>query len=489
MKLKVIAIAALLFYAVSCKKENLNPQPETQLLDAVAFSTPERVEQQVRGMYAAVKSGQFYGGRLLVYNEVRGEDFINRTQNGVTAFQAWNFTETPTTNEVQNLWGAGFAAINRVNVVFSRLADAPISDSLKRQYEGEARFLRALSYFGLVTMYARPYWDNNGNNPGLPLRLQAETQPGTNDLPRSTVAEVYQQIIQDLNSAETLLPLNYGSTSASALNTTRAHRNTAIALKTRVFLNMRNYQSVITEANKIVPNAEPFQAATGVRNRLEPDVRTVFPLLGGSPATLENIFSLPFTSLDLPGTQNGLGSYFNPGPAGLGDYVVNVATGGIAADSTNWRTTDARRDYLVRSGTLTYLRKWPNSPHTDWIPIIRYSEVMLNLAEALARTGTSVNQRALELVSAIRKRSDPTMTLTATSQEQLINIILRERRIELMGEGFRALDIMRLGLTFPAKSGGGLSAPAVGPNSPQYIWPIPLSELLVNRAIVQNQGY
>lgn len=487
--MRLLILSTLIIFAASCDKDRLSPLPQTQLSDVVAFETPERVEQLVRGMYSGVKSGQFYGGRYLVYNEIRGEDFLNQTQNGVTAFQAWNFTEQPTTNEVQNLWGAAYAAINRINVVMNGLATSPISDTLKRQYEGEARFLRALSYFGLITMYARPFWDNNGSNPGVPLRLQPETSSGNNDLARASVAEVYARIIKDLDSAELLLPLNRGGNTGSANNTTRAHRNTAIALKTRVYLNMRNYASVITEGNKIVSQSAPFVAPSGVPHRLEPDIKTVFPPAGGGPSTLENILSFPFTSLDLPGTQNGLGSYFNPSPAGLGDYYLNDVNGIITDPS--WKTTDARRAYLQTASGKTYLRKWPTTPHTDWAPIIRYAEVLLNLAEAEARTGTGtgVSARALALVNAVRQRSDPSTTLTASSQVELINVILRERRIELLGEGFRALDIMRLGLTFPAKSGGGLSAPAVAPNSPQYIWPIPLSELLVNKAVVQNQGY
>ncbi len=81
---------------------------------------------------------------------------------------------------------------------------------------------------------------------------------------------------------------------------------------------MCNYASVITEGNKIVSQSAPFVAPSGVPHRLEPDIKKVFPPAGGGPTTLENILSFPFTSLDLPGTQNGLGSYFNPSPRRFG---------------------------------------------------------------------------------------------------------------------------------------------------------------------------
>jgi hypothetical protein len=64
-------------------------------------------------------------------------------------------------------------------------------------------------------------------------------------------------------------------------------------------------------------------------------------------------------------------------------------------------------------------------------------------------------------------------------------MIMTERRIELLGEGFRSRDILRLNQTIPAKG----TAPSITSSSPQYIWPIPQSELNVNKAVVQNTGY
>src|SRR5690606_20448065 len=86
-------------------------------------------------------------------------------------------------------------------------------------------------------------------------------------------------------------------------NTVMAHRNTAIAFKTRVYLSMGDYTNVITEANGIVSAAAPFTAGAGVAHTLQPSVDAVF-----SPpyTTTESIFSMPFTETNLPGGQNGL---------------------------------------------------------------------------------------------------------------------------------------------------------------------------------------
>ena len=462
----------------SCRKDKLSPIPETTISDAVAFQTPDRALQAVNGMYAAVKTGQFYGGRYLVYNDIRGEEFENRTNNGVTGLQTYNYTVTPGLNEVSNLWSAAYAALNRINVVIAGVqASTTLPDALKANYIAEARFLRGLTFFSLVTMYARPFWDGNGDKPGVILYTEPQTTSGGNNKARSTVAETYTQILADLNFAEQSLPVSNGTT---ALNVTRAHRNAAIALKTRVYLSMRRYADVITEANKIVSTTAPFSATTGVQHRLMPTVAEVFrPGL-----TAENIFSFPFTDIDWPGIQNSLHHYYSPAsatPAGGGDYALNQATGIWA--NTNWSTNDARRAMTTQTGGQIWLRKW--TAVTDNVPVIRYAEVLLNLAEALARVN-GVDIRAIALLNAVRQRSDPSAVLAPATSQALIDAILLERRIELLGEGFRSLDLLRLGDPLPAKP-NVLSG--VGVSEAQYIWAIPTSELLVNRAAVQNPLY
>lgn len=481
MKFKKYSLIALAFLALSCSKEKLEPIPQTSLSDAVAFSDSSRSVQQVFGLYSALKSGQMYAGRYQVYQDVRGEEFINRTNNAVTAWLTWQFNLTASANEVQGFWAAAYATINRANVVINGLNTAPINATLKRNLIAEAKVVRAVSYFMLMQLYARPYTDGNGSKLGVILKLNPETSSGDNNQARATAAEIYNQIIKDLNEAETDLPLTYGN---AAANTNRAHRNTAIALKTRVYLNMGQWANLITEANKIVPATGALRATSGVANELVANVATVYT----NATSPEMILSMPFTSQDVPGTQNGLGWYYNPGPNGGGEFALNTTGVGIAAN-TDWRATDARRNFLLVSGGQTWLSKWPNPNNAaDPSPVIRYAEVVLNLAEGLARTaaGTTVDTRALALLNAVRKRSDATYPdFNPATKNDLINLILTERRIELLGEGFRTSDIIRTNTSFPAKGTVG----AVAPTADQYIWPISIAELLVNKACQQNPGY
>jgi starch-binding outer membrane protein, SusD/RagB family len=191
------------------------------------------------------------------------------------------------------------------------------------------------------------------------------------------------------------------------------------------------------------------------------------------------------TTGDNPGTQNQLGYYFVRNGANLGaaEYSLNATSGIIA--NTNWTAADTRKTALVftaASGKKFVSKFSTASPYTDYAPVIRYSEVLLNYAEALARNNPAVDAKALALVNAVRKRSDFATTVVAATQTDLINAILLERRIEFLGEGMRNNDLLRLLQTIPAKG----SVPAKTSVETGYIWPISSDELSLNKLMTDN---
>lgn len=484
-KITVGTVCLLLLLISSCKKELLKPQPQTAITEESAFATADRISSQAANLNASLKNGNFYGGRYIVYGDIRGEDFINETNNLVTSSDVWNLNPANSSqNSVKNLWAQAYFTINTCNLFIDGMATkgtAVVGATLSNNYLGEAKLIRALSYYSLLQFYARPFMDGNGAKPGLPLRLVGIKTFGSSNLVRSSVAEVYAQILADLNFAETNLPLNNGS---AILNTTRAHKNTAIALKTRVYLTMQNYAAVITEANKIVSATAPFTSTSGVTHALSPTIQTVFlPPYTAS----ESIFSMPMstTAGDNPGTQNQLGYYFVQNGSALGNAEFSLNPAGIIGNA-NWTATDARRTALVFTNTTSskkYLAKYKvGNPYTDFVPVIRYAEVLLNLAEALARTSTTPDARALALLNAVRQRSDAATTIMAATQVDLINSILLERRIEFLGEGMRNNDLLRLLQTIPAK--GSVSSKSSAEQG--YIWPISSDELSLNALMTDN---
>lgn len=466
--LKITCVVLSFSVVTSCnEKDLLNPTPETTLQADLLFSTPSRVAGQVNGMYSALKSGNFLGGRYLMLNDIRGEEFMNRLNNIFTGYDAWNHTINSGSNDALTTWSSAYAAINSANLLIDGLAAHPdvVPAATAAQYIGEAKFVRALSYFCLITFYGQPYMKDAGASPAIPLRLKGQSNTSDNNLKRSTVAQVYTQILKDLDEAEATLPFNY---STALLNTSRAHRNTAIALKTRVYLTMGMNDKVIIEAKKLVPDAPPYKAPSGVANEMQVNILTVF---SSNYTTTESIFSMPMAPLDFISGQSSLGYEFNANQ----EYSLNPA--GILGNAA-WSKTDARRSMLRTNTTGTYITKYAHAQFLDYVPVIRYSEVLLNYAEALAKTG--VTNKSADLLAAVRKRSDPTYTFPSSAMskvEDLVNTILTERRIEFLGEGFRSNDLLRNMLTIPSKG----TAPAISPSQPEYIFPIPNAEISANK--------
>lgn len=479
-----IILAAAVVQLTSCaKKDSLNPIPTTSISDLTAFNTKDRIEGQIRGIYATMKNSGMYGGRYQIFNDIRGEEFMNDRTNVVTGFDIWNYTPSnSSTNSVLNHWSRAYYAINLSNVFIDGMAakgTSVVGSTLSNNYLGEARLLRAMCYYSLLQLYARPFWDGNGAKPGVPLRIKGNTGSADYALARATVAEVYTQILSDLTFAEQNLPLDYGN---AALNTTRAHRNTAIAWKTRVYLSMQKYPEVVTEANKIVSATAPFTATTGVAHALQSDYTALFK----PPYTaMESIMSMPFSTTEQPGTQNQLGYYYGPAAFNSGNGEYSLLSTGIISDA-GWKATDTRRSFVQVFSGKSYLTKYSvPSTFTDWAPVMRYAEVLLNLAEAKVRSSNTVDAQAVALLNAVRGRSDATTIFTIASfanAAALADAIVNERRIEFLGEGLRGSDITRLGLPLPAKPGVA-SIPATGQ---QYIWPISADELLLNPLCKDN---
>ncbi len=490
-KLKyIMALGVSILIYSSCQRDLLNPIPQTSVSDASAFSTVARVQAQVLSLYGSMKSGNFYGGRYPIYGDIKGDNFVNELSNLITGSDVWLENPTNSATAVLGLWGAAYSAINNCNVFIDGMnagGTTVVGSALGANYIGEAKLVRAVCYYSLLQYYAKPFAANAGSGLGVPLRLTAIKGTGFSNLARSTVAQVYTQILQDLNDAEAALPLTY---TTAYNNTTRAHRNTAIALKTRVYLSMQNYASVITEANKIVSATAPFTASSGVAHALQANISNVFV----TPyTTTESIFSMPMTTTagDYPGTQNGVAYYFSPAAAqggiGNGEYSLNV--NGIIADP-GWTASDKRRTFLKQSGSGATLKNWvikyaAPSPYTDYVPVIRYSEVLLNLAEARVRSTSTVDAQAVALLNAVRNRSDATTTYTTASfasSGALTTALLNERNIEFLGEGLRWPDLARLLLAIPAKG----SAPVKNATDVGYIWPISSSELNLNTLCTDN---
>jgi len=472
---RLVFVSLLGISSVSCQKEALEVSPATTIAGSDAYSTPAKIGSQVNALYGQLSDAGYYGGRYIVFNEQRGNEFSQNDGNNSTGANVWNQTISASGDFVNAVWTAAYRSINSANIIIENLAASTVVDAAtKKSYIAEAKFVRAFAYFSLVQTYVKPY-NQSSTSLALPLRLKAETTGGNNDLAFSTTAEVYAQILKDLDEAETDLPASY---STALLNAAHAHKATAIALKTRVYLVQSNYEKVVTEAAKLVPATAPYQYSEGtVSHSLETDLSRLF---NGSYTGSEAIFSIAFSiASEAPGQQSAVAyNYLSP-------IVYLNTNGGIISHTVFSATsTDLRKSLITTNSSGQQLvRKFAKNgaPYLDYIPLVRYAEVLLNYAEAAVQRNDLTT--GLALLRAVRNRSNPGFVFTTGvfTKAELLNTILTERRIELLGEGFRTPDLLRQVLPLPAKSGNAGTAPEVLPAASNYVWPVPSNETAYNK--------
>ena len=183
----------------------------------------------------------------------------NGTSTGST-FKLYDYSRNIASSTTEYTWELGYRVIGNCNKIIEIIQGLG-NESTREQtiMMGENYYLRALSYFLLVNEFAQPYSNNPTQNPGLPLKLTSDP----NDLPqsRSTVAEVYDQVVLDLKDAITYLTLQQGETPKSNIYATK---EAAEALLASVYLYMENWDGAWEMANKVITSGR-FELERGNR--------------------------------------------------------------------------------------------------------------------------------------------------------------------------------------------------------------------------------
>jgi hypothetical protein len=521
----------------SCEVTDL--APKNALREDLVFGDAARVALAVTGVYNAAQTG-FYdalaGGALQVrgypfgaaateLDDVRGEDVVDMAGFFLIVY---GNSITPASPNLVNIWSGCYSVINQANVTIAGVRSAAAAGVITADqatiYEGELLYLRALAHHQLVIHFSQPYTLNGGTSPGVPYRDVAvsteEAVALARTIDRGTVANVYEKMLADLDQAEKNLP----ATRSGNLRATRATKGAAIALKQRLRQHQGNWAKVLEEGSKLISAAAPFTSPIG-GYVLMSTPQAVFP--GGVGVVAENIFSIENSADDNPGVNGGLPNVFGSriaaqNTAGAGRALLAISP--ILYNAPFFTCDDLRRTQLMQlDATRIVSRKYKDAASSsDFAPISRYAEVILNQAEAAARLGN--NTLGLSLLNSVRNRAVTNVADQyapgSLTGDALIRAILNERRIEFVAEGFRWDDIHRLSgeKTYSPVAGGGIpakyttaqiSAEAYGckvaiatpgikavpmandPTSFLFLWPIPSLETANNPTLAkqQNPGY
>ncbi len=467
--LKIIFLfTALSMVVFSCKKEDLFINPSNSISQEDAFSTADRIEKASVGMYDALQNANFFSGRILIYADIRGLDAIPNTFFGQMGFFS---TTNSSDGTVASAWQAGYRTIYQANLFIKGFTPnaSLVSAAKADQYVGEAKFIRSLCYFYLVNHWAQPYqFTATASHLGVPLVLTAADDPfaTSNNIPRSTVAQVYNQIETDLLEAEAKLPL---TSTDPFTKVARATKGAARALLMRLYLYKGDLVKANTYADLIINNA----AATGYALNAAPVTTFRTPY-----TTSESIFSVAMSGADNPNTNNSLGQHYNPRARG----DISISLGYLALMDT---TRDLRFKTLVEKfGSGFWTTKYAGLT-TDYVPVLRYAEVLLTKAEILAKQATAVDATALGIINTQIRARSAALPITALTKQGLIDSITRERRIELAFEGQGLFEFNRNSQDLPAHS----TVPLQTYGSDYRILPIPKYDTDKNPNLFQNSGY
>jgi hypothetical protein len=460
IKYSIIALSTLvMLYNSGCQKQ-LDIKPHDTVESGEALKTSKDVEGVLIGAYTAAGLRGLYGGRLQATTDFLADDGDFQYQGTFSEYTELDNKKITVDNFfVEGVWDAGYNTIGVCNTVLANLN--LVLAAKKAKVEGEAKFLRGMTYFDLARAFGRAWNDGSPTtNLAVPLVLTPTTTiAGVQKVKRNTVAEIYAQAIADLTTAEANL---------AGINDSYANSSSASAVLARIYLTQGKYELAETEATKIIGSglfglvknfADEFQhpsQATRVFN------------------STEDIFAIQISS------QSGFNAlnevYASSDFAGRGETII------FDQHYARYEDGDDRANEFYDVYTSKFNNTFGN------VVTIRLAEIYLIRAEARILKTTPNLAGAAADINVIRNRAKLANT-TATTVPTLLTALKKERRVELAFEGQRLGDLKRYMEPTHSIDGDGNAVESFDWNSPKLIFPIPKRELDANPNLTQNEGY
>ncbi|GAC1307204.1 MAG: RagB/SusD family nutrient uptake outer membrane protein [Mucilaginibacter sp.] len=474
----------------ACKKSFINKVPLSNLTTGNFFKTANDAETGLTGAYTAMRNG-FYQYNNLLFTDGRSDNCYVNGDDNTGEWPLENFTYAPSNTKIGGEWSDLYSMIAAANTVLDNvpaITDPALTPTRKSQILAEARFLRAMHYYWLVTEWG-----------ATPLVLSANYN-GNYTPKRDAVSAVYAQIVADLQFADANLPATPANGQVG-----RATKGAADALLAKAYAQMGDYANCLVYCNKVI---------SGGQYSLLPNYGNLWGVANKNNA--ESIFEIQVTQI---------GTYYNYG-AEIFDYVSSdnwpkrdigsydliqafAAEGdnGPRYQATfNWQIANASFNMPLNAWDpakpIPFVNKMPDAggfDSPDDIVLMRYADIILLAAEANTQLG-NIAAAAVEL-NQVRTRAGVANT-TAATKSALALAVLNERRLELVNEGHRWNDLLRANangtiniltlMNSQHDSNGNLLKYGIngaGVTQNQLLFPIATNELQLNPNLTQNPGY
>ena len=452
-------IIAICFIFSSCAK--LNQVSPTSVPASAMFKDTNSLNQALTGLYSTLESINYYGAYFPMLADLNSDNGIAGGYNNTSLNEFGAYNVTSSNIFIQNQYVSMYYTIANANAILAGESSITGTDSgtlqLLQSVKGQTLAIRALAHFDLLRSFGY-HWDVTSIY-GIPVVTTVQT--ASDVVPRSTVAQTYTAIINDLTQAGTLLS-NDASRDANYINPAIIN-----ALLARVYLYEKDYADAASSATAVI-NDGAF-AVLGTNS---------FPTIYTTKLSSESIFELPFSEQS-PSFFNA-STYARPDAAST--EVLFIASQEL--DSfLYYRTGDMRINLFDYSSpnfqpngrTLKYSSDITLKDNSAYV--IRISEMYLIRAEALGRTGggladlnTIRTNRGLPALAPSDVPDDPTFA----------QYLSDENRAEFNFEGHRYFDLARTGQI----------TNVLGVPLTNACFPIPLQQITATHgAVVQNPGY
>lgn len=448
--LKYFSILALILSISSCK-DFLDIKPQGELTQEAFPTNAADAQLATNAVYATLRGWHYHSGGFPILDIMSDDTHKGSNPNDAlnTVGPYDNFTHTPTQDGLDRWWATLYEGIKRANVVTEKVSLIAMDTNLRSRYVAEARFLRGLFYFDLVRAWG-----------GVPLVLT--TIPPLK-VPRSTAAEIYEQVEADLLYAVARLP---EKSTYSSMELGRASKGAAKALLAKVYLFRNDFVNAEKYALEIINGTEYYDLESDFSHANsregEHGVESVFEIgafeletaLGNQYANTQGVRGTPNRGWGFNRPSENLRFAFDAADPRMDATIIDL---GEVLDGITILGDGTTPDFVYDDNGNIIERECYNQK--VWIPgtntasqfghnrrLIRFSDVLLMAAEALNENNKPNDAHVyLNKVRERARHGNPAILpdITTTNKDALRDIILNERRFELALEGHRFWDLVR----------------------------------------------
>lgn len=483
--IKYLFLGALLSLTTACGNDWLDLEPTTKVPSDTAIENLTGMEASLNGIYDLMRNAYYYSGRMMYYGDVTGDDAqAIETGKRTSSYYFLNYTKD---NGPSTHWSYAYKIIQDCNIILGSCDKLEINEDDEDDFndlKGQALALRGMALFDLTRFFGYPYAKDNGASLGVPIVKEisdTESKPS-----RSTVAECYEAIINDLKDASELL--------SGSFNKGKINKWATLALLSRAYLYMEDNTNALATAEAAIKGAEGKKYALWTNEEYPNAWEKEYE----KSAPGEYLFELVNLTVDGVGKENI--SYLT-WEDGYDDYCLTSSFYEVMKeDPDDIRNTayvigkKAKRAYINK-----FLPQGDKAREDASIHVLRLSEVYLIAAEAAVKLNN--NDKAVKYLDAIVNRANPEKTVKGKTIT--LDDVLLERRKELFGEGHRMFDAIRnhkrierteATKTFPEIA--DTKHISMLEESMSFDWsyyrvvlPIPKAEINANPNILQNPSY